>query len=137
MKENKIKNKEQEEIKKFDFVFIGGGPSTLSFLCYIYQHNLNDKIFNSSNLLIIESNENFGSGCLGNYGINSNTSGEGFPRLICQAEKKEKYIKEGLSPTKKKIMPSENYNEKDYIKNLKKKSVKDVNHHYNHVSLYI
>ena len=73
----------QIEKKKYDLVFIGGGPATLSFICYLFQRKIQDKVFSSMNILIIEKDEQFGSGCLGKYGINTNTSSEGFPRLIC------------------------------------------------------
>jgi len=143
MKENKInfkntnaykdkdKDRQIEDIRKYDMIFIGGGPATISFICYLFQHNLSDKVFNASNILIIEKNENFGSGCLGYYGINSNTSAEGFPRLICQAENKEKYIKEGLSPSKQPMKNSENYKENDKINKIKKKGHKNFNENYN------
>lgn len=114
------KNEKIEEYKKSDIIFIGGGPATIGFICYLFQQNLSDKVFNFSNVLIIEKNENFGSGCLGNYGINSNTSAEGFIRLICKGENKEKYIKEGLSPSKKPMKNSENYKENDKINKFRR-----------------
>jgi hypothetical protein len=120
--EKEKENKKNEESKKYDIVFIGGGPATIGFLCYLFQHNLSDKVFNFSNILIIEKNENFGSGCLGSYGINSNTSSEGFVRLICKGEFKEKYIKEGLSPSKNPMKNSENYKEKEKINQFKRNS---------------
>ena len=83
------KSKKQfQEIKKYDLVFIGGGPATLSFMAYLFQNRKSERFLNS-NILIIEKKPNFGSGCLGDYGINTNTSGEGFPRLLYSYEKKK------------------------------------------------
>ena len=139
MKENRLnhkvtnsnKERQNEDIRKYDMIFIGGGPATISFICYLFQHNLSDKVFNASNILILEKNENFGSGCLGYFGINSNTSAEGFPRLICQSENKEKFIKEGLSPSKQPMKNSENYKENENIKKIQRKSNKNLNDNYN------
>lgn len=118
-------NHQSDEIKKYDLVFIGGGPATISFICYLFQHKLSEKAFLGTNILIIEKNENFGSGCLGNYGINTNTSSEGFPRIICQTEAKDKYTKEGLSPSKKPMKVSKNYNQNEDIKNKSKPHLKN------------
>lgn len=119
-------NLQIDEVKKYDLVFIGGGPATLSFICYLFQHKLNEKVLQSTNILIIEKNENFGSGCLGNYGINTNTSSEGFSRIICQAEAKDKYTKDGLSPSKMPMKVSKNYNENVPLKIKNKNQVKNI-----------
>lgn len=116
-----------EEVKKYDLVFIGGGPATIAFICYIFQHKLNDKVFPGTNILIIEKGENFGSGCLGYYGINTNTSSEGFPRIICQTETKENYSKDGLSPSRKPMKVSKNYNDGDEFKVKNKYSMTKMN----------
>lgn len=114
-------NNQSDEVKKYDLVFIGGGPATISFICYLFQHKLSEKVFQGTNILIIEKNENFGSGCLGSYGINTNTSSEGFPRIICQTEAKDKYTKDGLSPSKKPMKVSKNYNENEDLNRHKNK----------------
>lgn len=105
--------------RKYDLVFIGGGPSTVSFMAYLFQKKFADKIFNNMNILIIEKSENFGSGCLGKYGINTNTSSDGFPRLICytEGESKEKIAKFALSPSKNNMKSSKNYNNGKEVKN--------------------
>ena len=85
--------------KKYDVVFIGGGPATLSFLSYIFK-NKQEHVFSTSSILIIDKSETFGSGCLGKYGINSNTSGEGFLRIISYPDEKVD-SKSNLSPNKR------------------------------------
>lgn len=40
--------------RKYDLVFIGGGPSTVSFMAYLFQKKFADKIFNNMNILIID-----------------------------------------------------------------------------------
>jgi hypothetical protein len=112
--------------RKYDLVFIGGGPSTLSFISYLFQKKFADKFFNTMNILIIEKGENFGSGCIGKYGINTNTSSEGFPRLICytEGESKEKAAKFALSPSKNNMKSSKNYNNEKELKNKPEKNEK-------------
>jgi hypothetical protein len=122
------------EKKKFDLVIIGGGPSATSFISYLFQKKLADKIFSYLNILIIEKNQNFGSGCLGKYGINSNTSAEGFTRLICFSQKgvKDKNGKFALSPTKNSMRSSKNFEikqksgEKSGVSKLKTEKILEV-----------
>lgn len=139
-------NNQFDEVKKYDLVFIGGGPATISFICYLFQHKLSEKVFQGTNILIIEKSENFGSGCLGNYGINTNTSSEGFPRIICQTEAKDKYIKDGLSPSKNPMKVSENYNEnedlnrkrnKPQFKNFKESAKENTNVNFLYFLFYL
>ena len=92
--------KNNQAIKSYDIVFIGGGPSTISFLSYIFKNKLLDKAFDNTSILIIEKSETFGSGCLAKYGINSNTSSEGFVRLISLQQDNSKVNKYALSPPK-------------------------------------
>jgi len=88
--------------KKYDIIFVGGGPATLSFLSYLFK-NKQEHLFSSYNILIVEKSETFGSGCLGKYGINSNTSGEGFLRILSFPDEKIDN-KSNLSPSKKTLM---------------------------------
>jgi len=61
---------------------------------------------------VIEKNESFGSGCLGKYRINTNTSAEGFLRLLCYSDDlhKEESSKFGLTPRKNGLKNMNNYN---------------------------
>jgi len=83
----KIERNKIQDNKKYDIVFVGGGPSTLSFLSYLFQRRLAEKIFTTCNILVIEKSDFFGSGCLGKYGINTNTAASGFVKLICHNNK--------------------------------------------------
>jgi len=78
-----IQSKSDSDSRKYDIVFIGGGPSTLSFISYLFQYRHAQKVFTSTKILILEKTDNFGSGFLGGYGINTNTDAQGFSRLIC------------------------------------------------------
>jgi hypothetical protein len=75
--------------------------STLAYFSYIFKNNLYENLL-KKNILIIGQSNCFGSGCLGKYGINSNTSAEGFVRLICQNNKNNtnKAYDNDLSPNK-------------------------------------
>ena len=106
--------------KKYDLVFVGGGPSTISFLSYLFRNKLNDRVFPFSDILIIEKSDSFGAGCLGKYGINTNTSAEGFVRLMCNADEPTKKGGLALSPNSKPMKTSRNYNVKE-DKKLKSK----------------
>ncbi len=101
----KLPNVSEEEVReKYDIVFIGGGPATLSFFSFMCRNKNFENFFSSLNILILEKSETFGSGCLGKYGINSNTSAEGFVRLICFNEDENgKEEMQNLSPNKKKV----------------------------------
>jgi lysine/ornithine N-monooxygenase len=121
------------DAKKYDIVFIGGGPSTIAFFSFLFQHRLADKTFSNINILVIEKAENFGAGCLGKYGINTNTSSEGFVRLICLAEeRKSKLGKLGLSPTRKPMKVSKNYNKEK----IRKEFEKDDNSKFTPIPLF-
>lgn len=72
----------------YDIVIIGGGPSTISYICSLYQESLESKVFPYTKILIIEQTSNFGSGCLGKFGIRSNTTADGFLRLLYKNKKK-------------------------------------------------
>lgn len=97
-------NSDDETSQKYDIVFIGGGPATLAFLSYVSRNKSFENFFSKLNVLIIEKSKAFGSGCLGKYGINSNTSAEGFVRLICfNDDENGKEEKQNLSPNKNKI----------------------------------
>ena len=107
--------------KRYDIVIVGGGPSTISFLSYIIKNN-KEQIFSNTSILIVDKTENFGSGCLGKYGINSNTSGEGFLRLLSYPEEKNE-SKLNLSPNKKISQDKNLSSERNNIKINSKKEV--------------
>ena len=71
-----------------DVVFIGGGPATLGLLCNALKTNRLAELVNSGDgIAIIEEGLSFGGGDLQHYGINSNTSANGF--LKCTYKKRD------------------------------------------------
>ena len=68
-----------------DILIIGGGPSTLAFLCSAYKNNKLNELMSHNSVAIIDRGDSFGGGNLGSYMINSNTSGDGF--LSCLYKK--------------------------------------------------
>lgn len=65
--------------KRADIVFIGGGPATLGVLCNAFKTNrLPDLVATGEGIAILEQGMGFGGGDLVSYGINSNTSANGF-----------------------------------------------------------
>lgn len=101
---------------KYDLVFVGGGPATIGFLCYLFQIKSVDKLLSTVSILVVEKESQFGSGCLGKYGINTNTSSEGFARLVCfQDENKgDKSDKLALSPSRQPMKNSKQYSRKKF-----------------------
>jgi len=128
----KLPSLADEELRdKYDLVFIGGGPSTLSFFSFMCRNKNFENFFKTLNVLIIEKSETFGSGCLGKYGINSNTSAEGFVRLICfNDDENGKEEKQNLSPNKKKVNETSKnnfYNNKENSNNSNSNSKTNFN----------
>jgi hypothetical protein len=118
----------------YDLVFIGGGPATLSFFSHLIKLNLLENVMSNLNILIIEKSDSFGSGCLGKYGINSNTSAEGFVRIISKGSDEESNgseAKQTLSPNKHKLKNTEKINEKN---NENKNSVNEAGSNNNPLS---
>lgn len=66
----------------FDIVFVGGGPACFGVLTNAYRNNKLDEMFKNNKVAIIEWSDSFGGGDLINFGINSNTSGDGFLRCM-------------------------------------------------------
>ena len=74
--------------KRADIVVIGGGPATLGLLCNAAKTNrLHELVTTGDGLAVLESGLCFGGGDLQEYGINSNTSANGF--LKCTYKKRE------------------------------------------------
>lgn len=114
MKKNNIKN-------QYDFTFIGGGPSTLAFFCYIFQLDYHNHFFNNYNSIILEKTNNFGSGCLGKYGVRTNTPAEGFLKLVHREDKDRGRIKNDNKNNSLKSKEREVKSEVKVIKNDKLK----------------
>lgn len=66
-----------------DVVIIGAGPATLGLLCNAAKTNRLQELVNSGDsIAILEKGLCFGGGALQNFGINSNTSANGFIRSL-------------------------------------------------------
>lgn len=83
-----MSNKQSSIKRCADVVFIGGGPATLGLLCNAQKTNRLTELVNSGDgIAILEEGLSFGGGDLQYYGINSNTSANGF--LKCTYKKRE------------------------------------------------
>lgn len=79
-------------------VIVGGGPSTLGLMCNAIKTNrLHDLVTTGDGIAILETGLCLGGGDLGEYGINSNTSANGF--IKCTYKKRE-IPAEPASPSK-------------------------------------
>ena len=93
--------------RKADVVIVGGGPATLGLMCNAIKTNrLHDLVTTGDGIAILESGLSFGGGDLGEYGINSNTSANGF--IKCTYKKVEKPKEEPVSPSKVKKEKGDN-----------------------------
>lgn len=81
-----------------DTLVVGGGPAALGFLINALKtgrlHDLirskDEGYGNNNGLAILEEGVSFGGGLLGSYGINSNTSAQGFLKCMQRPSKKPK-----------------------------------------------
>ena len=65
--------------KSVNIVFVGAGPSTLGLMCNALKTNrLKDLVTQDGGIAILDSGTSFGGGALQHFGINSNTSANGF-----------------------------------------------------------
>ncbi len=115
-----IQKKEDLQKELFDIIFVGGGPSTLSYILSLFQNNSYKSIFLNNKILILEKSESFGAGCLGNYGMRTNTTADGFLKLIFT--KKIKKEKKEVFSTSKLHKQSSIHNNKFNLPQSKKSS---------------
>lgn len=93
-----IQNASTHKTIPVDVLVIGSGPAALGFLVNsIKTGRLNDlmrcKDQLSNGIAIVSEEISFGSGVLGDYGINSNTSSSGFLKCITRLGQKKKQQK--------------------------------------------
>ena len=85
-------------MRRVDVVIVGAGPSTLGLMCNAIKTNrLHDLVTTGDGIAILDPGLCMGGGDLGLYGINSNTSANGF--IKCTYKKRE-IPKEPESPSK-------------------------------------
>lgn len=65
-----------------DVVIVGGGPCTLGMLCNAVKTNRIRTLMGGGGIAVLEKSSQFGGGCLTDFGINSNTSGDGFLKCL-------------------------------------------------------
>lgn len=73
--------------KKVDVLVIGAGPSILGMLINALKSNRFSELIQDDGLAIIDQGTCFGGGALTQYGINSNTSANGFLKCIFRKPK--------------------------------------------------
>ncbi len=76
------------DTKVVDLLIIGGGPATLGFIINALKTNRFPELIQNDGIAILDTGTSFGGGNLCNYGINSNTSANGFVKSIFVKEKK-------------------------------------------------
>lgn len=76
--------------KYVDLLIIGGGPAALGFMLNAVKGGKLQELVNNDGLAIIDKGTSFGGGQLCNYGINSNTSANGFVKSLLMRKPKEK-----------------------------------------------
>lgn len=76
--------------KSVDLLIIGGGPAALGFMINAVKSGKLSDLVQNDGLAIIDKGTSFGGGQLCNYGINSNTSANGFVKsLLCRKHKEK------------------------------------------------
>jgi hypothetical protein len=66
----------------YDVVIVGAGPATLGLLTNAVKTNRLSQLMDGDGIAVIESGLSFGAGCLANFGLNSNTSANGFLKCL-------------------------------------------------------
>jgi ribulose 1,5-bisphosphate synthetase/thiazole synthase len=89
--------------KTVDLLIIGGGPASLGFIINALKTGRFPELIQNDGIAILDAGTSFGGGNLCNYGINSNTSANGFLKSIMRKEKKE-----GLSAAADKLKGASN-----------------------------
>jgi len=93
------------DTKVVDLLIIGGGPATLGFIINALKTNRFPELIQNDGIAILDTGTSFGGGNLCNYGINSNTSANGFVKSIFVKEKKVNTSKQKNLVSDKKAMP--------------------------------
>ena len=76
--------------KHVNIVFVGAGPATLGIMCNAQRTGrLSDLVTKNGGIAIIEQGSSFGGGNLQHFGINSNTSANGFMKFVSHSRPKD------------------------------------------------
>lgn len=117
-----------------DVLVLGGGPAALGLLVNAYKTNRHTALLQHDSIAILDAGISFGGGCLGQYGINSNTSAIGF--LKCGFKKtRDKQQEELLTPLKELV----NSNIGVFLRSLGKQTVplSFIGHFLNYVGNHL
>ena len=74
-------------------MIVGGGPASLGFIINSIKNNKFGELIQNDGLAILEAGLSFGGGNLCSYGINSNTSANGFVKCILSKTNKDRKTK--------------------------------------------
>lgn len=66
---------------------MGGGPATLGLLTNACKTNRLNELLSGDGIAILEEGLSFGAGALGKFGLNSNTSANGFIKCLYKRNK--------------------------------------------------
>jgi len=94
VKKQPVKHKIEEagttvsNCKLVDLLIIGGGPASLGFLVNALKNGKFSELVQGEGLAVLDTGTSFGGGNLCNYGINSNTSANGFVKAILRKKDK-------------------------------------------------
>ena len=106
LKKNEKAKKADESLhntKVVDLLIIGGGPATLGFIMNALKTNKFAELIQNDGMAILDAGTSFGGGNLCNYGINSNTSANGFVKSILRKDKKENAFADKLKVAPHKV----------------------------------
>ena len=86
--------------KVVDLLIIGGGPACLGFFVNALKNGKFGELIQGEGVAVLDTGISFGGGNLCNYGINSNTSANGFVKAILRKKDKSGLSKNGALQTK-------------------------------------
>ena len=75
------------DTKNVDVLVIGGGPAVLGFFIAALKANKFSELLQDDGIAVLDQGTSFGGGMLCNYGINSNTSANGFMKCLFRKQK--------------------------------------------------
>jgi cation diffusion facilitator CzcD-associated flavoprotein CzcO len=87
LKPGKKEHNTPSSSKAVDLLVVGGGPASLGFVVNALKNGKFSELIKDDGMAIIDAGTSFGGGNLCTYGINSNTSANGFVKCILRKVK--------------------------------------------------